>query len=156
MAKTLTVLLIILAGIVVVGMHPALGAASIACIILLMAGAVVLYHEMGVLDETKPRSQGPHSRGLARMQTGRSAASVSWTYPGMTYPGVVDRRGDSIDLRLSDLRPSDSVEQIARQMISTSFRQASHKYHAEHGGAQDLPGRIVQAQKLLLTAFRRD
>ncbi len=65
-------------------------------------------------------------------------------------PGV-ERRGDSIDLR-----PSDSVEQIARQMISTSFRQAWHKYHAEHGGAHDLPGRIVQAQNLLLTAFRRD
>ena len=161
MAKIPTVLLIILTGIVVVGLHPALSAASIACIILLTAGAVVLYHEMGVLDETKARSQGPYSRGVARMQTDRSAASVSWTYPGMTYPGAVDRRGDSIDLRLSDLRlsdlrPSDSVEQIARQMISTSFRQAWHKYHAEHGGAHDLPGRIVQAQNLLLTAFRRD
>ena len=63
----------------------------------------------------------------------------------------MERRGDSIYLN-----PSDSVEQIARQMISASFRQAWHKYHAEHGGAHDLPGRIVQAQKLLLTAFRRD
>jgi hypothetical protein len=150
MAKILTVLLIILAGIMIVGMHPALSAASIACIILLMAGAVILYHEMGVLDETEPRSQGPYSRGMARMQTDQSAARVSWTYPGVTYPGV-ERRGDSIDLR-----PSDSVEQIARQMISISFRQAWHKYHAEHGGAHDLPGRIVQAQNLLLTAFRRN
>jgi hypothetical protein len=109
MAKILTVLLIILTGIVVAGMHRALSAASIACIILLMAGAVVLYHEMGVLDETKPRSAGPYSRGVARMQTDRSAARVSCTYPGMTHLGVVERRGDSIDLRPSDLRPSDSV-----------------------------------------------
>jgi hypothetical protein len=145
MAKILTVVSIILAGIVVAGMHPPLSAASIACIILLMAGGVVLYHEMSALGDANSRSQRPYSNGAARMQADRSAASVYWKYPG------VERRGDSIDLC-----PSDSVEQIARQMISTSFRQAWHKYHSEHGGAHDLPGRIVQAQSLLLTAFRRD
>ena len=105
MAKIPIVLSIILAGIVVAGMHPPLSAASIACTILLMAGAVVLYHEMGVLDDPKPRRQGPHprpystsyskqySRGPARMRTDRSATRLSWS-----YPGVVERRGDSIDL----------------------------------------------------------
>jgi hypothetical protein len=145
MAKILTILSVILAGIVVARIHPPLSGASIACIILLMAGAVVLYHEVGALDETRPRSQGPYARGVAQVKTHQFAASASWNYPG------VERRGDSIDLR-----PSDSVEQIARQMISASFRQAWHKYHAEHGGTHDLPGRIVQAQNLLLTAFRRD
>jgi hypothetical protein len=145
MAKVLTILSIILAGIVVAGMHPPLSAPSIACIILLMAGAVVLYHEMSALGDAKSRSQGRNARGVAQAQTNRYAASGPWNYPG------VERRGDSIELR-----PSDSVEQIARQMISASFRQAWHKYHAEHGGSHDLPGRIVQAQKLLLTAFRRD
>src|ERR1700733_14525379 len=140
MAKILTVLSIILAGIVVAGMHPPLSAASIACIILLMAGAVVLYHEMSALGDAKSRSQGKYARGGAQTQANRYAASGSWVYPGVTYPGV-ERRGDSIDLC-----PSDSVEQIARQMISASFRQAWHKYHAEHGGSHDLPGRIVQAQ----------
>jgi hypothetical protein len=154
MAKILTVLSIILAGIIVASLHPRLSAASIACIILLMAGAVVLYHEMTALGDAKSRSQGkyakPYSRGAAQTQINRYAASGSWSYPGVAYPGV-ERRGDSIDLC-----PSDSVEQIARQMISSSFRQAWQKYHAEHGDPHDLPGRIVQAQNLLLTAFRRD
>jgi hypothetical protein len=149
MAKLLTVLSIILAGIVVVGMHPPLSAASIACIILVMAGAVVLYHEMSALGDAKSRSQGKYAssypKSAAGAQTNRYAASGHWTYPG------VERRGDSIELC-----PSDSVEQIARQMISTSFRQAWHKYHADHGGSHDLRGRIVQAQNLLLTALRRD
>lgn len=145
MAKILMVFFIILAGIEVASLHPRLNAASIACIILLMAGAVVLYHEMSALEEVDSRGQRPHARHAAQAQISRYAASGSWVYPG------VERRGDSIDLC-----PSDSVEQIARQMISTSFRQAWHKYHSEHGGAHDLPGRIVQAQNLLLTAFRRD
>lgn len=96
MAKLFIVLSIILAGIVVASVHPPLSAASIACIILLMAGAVVLYHEMGVLDNTKTRSQEPnaraYSRVVARMQSDRSAARVSWS-----YPGVVERRGDSVE-----------------------------------------------------------
>ena len=92
MAKILTVLSIILAGIVVAGMYYPLSAASIACIILLMAGAVVLYHEMGVLDDPKPRRQGPYSRGVTRMQTDQSAPRVSWS-----YPGVVEQRGDSLE-----------------------------------------------------------
>jgi len=154
MAKILTVLSIILAGIIVASLHPRLSAASIACFILLMAGAVVLYHEMSALGEAKSRGQGkyakPYSRGAVQTQANRYAASGSWPYPGVNYPGV-ERRGDSIDLC-----PSDSVEQIARQMISSSFRQAWQKYHAEHGDSHDLPGRIVQAQNLLLTAFRRD
>src|SRR5580658_8207762 len=100
MAKILTVLSIILAGIVVAGMHPPLSAASIACIILLMAGAVVLYHEMSALTDAQPRTQGQNARRPARMQTDRSAASLS-----CSYPGVVERRADSIDLY-----PSDSVE----------------------------------------------
>jgi hypothetical protein len=149
MAKILTVLSIVLAGIVVAGMHPPLSAASIACIILLMAGAVVLYHEMCALNNTKARSQGPSARGAVQTQSNRYAVGGSWSYGGVERH--VERRGDSIELS-----PSDSVEQIARQMISASFRQAWHKYHAEHGGTHDLPGRIVQAQKLLLTAFRRD
>jgi hypothetical protein len=94
MAKILIVLSIILAGIVVSGMHPRISGASITCIILLMAGAVVLYHEIGVLDATKTRSQGPNARAysnvVARMKTDQSAVRVSWS-----YPGVVERRGDS-------------------------------------------------------------
>jgi hypothetical protein len=149
MAKILTVLSIILAGIVVAGMHPSLSAPSIACIILLMAGGVVLYHEMGALGDAKARSQGSRASGAAQTQIHRYVPGGS-SYPGVSYPAV-ERRGDSIELR-----PSDSVEQIARQMISASFRQAWHKYHAEHGGPHDLPSRIVQAQNLLLTAFRRE
>ena len=95
MAKILTVLSIILAGIVVAGMHPPLSAASIACIILLMAGAVVLYHEMSALGDAKSRSQGKYARGGAQTQANRYAASGSWVYPGVTYPGV-ERRGDSV------------------------------------------------------------
>jgi hypothetical protein len=111
---------------------------------------------MCALGDAQSRRQGPHARGsTAQTQANRYAASASWSYPGVTYPGVTypgeERRGDSIDLC-----PSDSVEQIARQMISSSFRQAWQKYHAEHGDPHDLPGRIVQAQNLLLTAFRRD
>jgi hypothetical protein len=150
MAKIVMVVLIILAGIMVAGMHPALSAASIACIILLMAGAVVLYHEMGALDDAGSRSRRPNATGTVRTETHQFAGSSSWSYPGMGYPGA-ERRSDYIDLR-----PSDSVEQIARQMISASFRQAWQKYHSEHGGTHDLPGRIVQAQNLLLTAFQRD
>lgn len=142
MAKILIILSIILAAIVVAGMHPPLSAASIACIILFMAGAVVLYHEMGALSHAKPA--GPARRGSSETHA-QNAVSGPWVWSG------ADRRAASIELR-----PSDSVEQIARKMISVSFRQAWQKYHSEHGGAHDLPGRIVQAQNLLLTAFRKD
>jgi hypothetical protein len=146
MAKILTVLSIILAAIVVAGIHPPLSAPSIACIILFTAGGVVLYHEVCALVDVKPRSQASNTRVSAQVQTDRHVSSAaSWSYP------AVERRGYSVDLD-----PSDSVEQIARQMISASFRQAWQKYHAEHGSTHDLPGRIVQAQNLLLTAFRRD
>jgi hypothetical protein len=95
MAKILIVLSIILAGIVVASMHYPMSGGLIACIILLMAGAVVLYHEMGVLDEAKPRSQVPSARAysnlVARTQTDRSAARASWS-----CPGVVEQRGDSV------------------------------------------------------------
>jgi hypothetical protein len=149
MTKILTLLSIILAGTLMVSVHPPLSAASVACIILLMAGAVVRYHEVSALNDAKRPRQGSYIKAYARAaaptQADRSAANGFWSYTD------VERRGDSIDLC-----PSDSVEQIARQMVSASFRQAWRKYHAEHGGTHDLPGRIVQAQNLLLTAFRRD
>ena len=88
MAKILMVFLIILAGIVVVDMHPPLSAASIACIILLMAGAVVLYHEMGALDDANSRSQRRYGRGSGQTQTNRHADYPGVTYPGLTHPGL--------------------------------------------------------------------
>jgi hypothetical protein len=40
-------------------------------------------------------------------------------------------------------------------MIAAGFRQASMKYHPDHGGSNDLMARIVQARTMLLSALRR-
>jgi hypothetical protein len=105
---------IILVAIIVAGMHPPLNAASIACIILLMAGCsswrVVLYHKRGALIHAK--SGGQTRRGSGGAQTTSPAVKGPWTWSG------VDRSAASIELR-----PSDSVEQIARTICrDVSFR----------------------------------
>jgi hypothetical protein len=143
MARILTVLSTLLAGIVVVGVHPNLNPATIVCIILITAGGIVVYHEVSGLNASgsypRDRNSGP-----MRSYVVPPPEEPRWIDP------AIDRRADAIELR-----PGDSVEQIARVMIATSFRQAKRKYHAGHGEPHDLPGRIVQAQSLLLTALRR-
>lgn len=152
--KTLTTLQIFLAAMLLTVLYPHMKPESFVCLVILMAGAVVVLREVRALS----------AAGSAQMRARQPRSSPAVPLPGGDAPRTasgeprihvrderrMERRVDGIELR-----PHDSVEQIARVMVTTSFRQASMKYHPDHGGSNDLMGRIVQARTILLSALGR-
>jgi hypothetical protein len=143
--KIVTTFSIFLASILLMSLVPHLSAGSMICVILLTAGGAVLYREVSALAEADAR-QTP---AVIRARPIPTPARNPEGYPGSVEQRV-ERRLDGIELR-----PDASVEQIAHIMVSTSFRQASRKYHPDHGGSTEMMARIIQARNLLLTNFRR-
>jgi hypothetical protein len=140
--KIVTTFSIFLASILLMSLVPHLSAGSMICVILLTAGGAVLYREVSSLAEADARQTPAAIRAPRPIPTPAGKPEA--------YPGGLERRVDGIELRADA-----SVEQIARIMVSTSFRQASRKYHPDHGGSTELMARIIQARSLLLTNCRR-
>lgn len=143
--KRLAIFQIALAAVVLAVLHPANQGEWFACLLILVAGEVVVYRDLRTLHAS--------SAGNSARKDKRRAASHPASPPphGDWGSGIrEERRADGIDLR-----PNDSVEEIARTMVAVGFRQASMKYHPDHGGSNTLMARIVQARTMLLSALRR-
>ncbi len=130
MTRALTIVEIIFVGLLLTGLLPDINAGSVVCFVILMGAGVVVFRQ-------------------ARMLVGAESLN---TRSFDTPPKYVRPEGAADGI---ELRSNDSVEQIARSMIATSFRQASMKYHPDHGGSNDLMGRIVQARTLLQNGLGR-
>jgi hypothetical protein len=139
--KRLAIFQILLAAIILTVLHPDNRGEWLACVVILVAGEIVVYRDLRTLTSSAVAGEKPR------------AAS----YP--ESPPPTDDRGNNLrgDERVDgiDLGSNDSVEQIARTMVAAGFRQASMKYHPDHGGSNDLMARIVQARTMLLSALRR-
>ena len=136
--RALTLVEIIFVGILLTGLLPGITPGSVICFVILMAAGVVVFRGTRLLIG---------SDTYTRPATAQSFDTASGGFP--TYARSEWQR-DGIEIR-----PNDSVDQIARSMVATSFRQASLKYHPDHGGSNDLMGRILQARILLLGALNR-
>jgi hypothetical protein len=139
--KRLAIFQIVLAAVILTVLHPDNRSEWFACLLILVAGEVVVYRDLRMLTGPSAGKDKP-----------RAASYPASPPPDNDWGSSIrsDERVDGIDLR-----PNDSVEQIARTMIAAGFRQASMKYHPDHGGSNDLMGRIVQARTMLLNALRR-
>lgn len=139
--KRLAIFQIILAAVILTILHPDNNGEWFACVVILVAGEAVVYRDLRTLSGPSVPEEKP-----------RPASYTSSPPPDGDWGDSIrgDERGDGIDLR-SD----DSVEQIARTMVAAGFRQASMKYHPDHGGSNDLMSRIVQARTMLLSALSR-
>jgi len=132
----LTMLQIALLGALAI-FDPRISFGSVACVAILIAGGFVVFRELRVSN--LPASQPPPR---APSPAPPPPASAPWS------PDRTERRSDGIQIHAND-----SVNQIARAMVMSSFRQASMKYHPDHGGRNDLMARIVEARALLLRAI---
>jgi hypothetical protein len=151
-----TMIQILLVGIITAVVHPHLTRGALACVLLLLAAEVFIFREVWEL-----RQIGVRERNERLGRLGGSSAPPLPKRPSMDYAawanhspapdtGSTERRKNGIQLR-----PDDSVPQIARSMVTASFRQASLKYHPDHGGSTDLMVRIVQARDLLFSVLKR-
>jgi hypothetical protein len=140
--KRLAIFQIVLAAVILTVLHPDNQGEWLACLVILVAGEIVVYRDLRMLNGPAFRKEKPQ----------RASGSPASPPPTGDWGNNMreDRRADGIYLR-----PSDSVEQIARTMVAAGFRHASMKYHPDHGGSNDLMARIVQARTMLLSALRR-
>ena len=140
--KRLAIFQILLAAIILTVLHPDNRGEWFACLVILVAGEAVVYRDLRTLN-------GP----VFGKEKRRHACGFPASPPPTGDWGNNIRDDERVDG--IDLHPNDSVEQIARTMVTAGFRQASMKYHPDHGGSNDLMARIVEARTMLLSALRR-
>jgi hypothetical protein len=79
MAKIPTIVSVILAGLLVASILPPLSNPQIECIVLLMAGGVVIYRDMSSLRKTKTAGRGPRAAGIPQ------PVHAPWTHSGVEH-----------------------------------------------------------------------
>ena len=123
--------------------------------LILAAACIVLLRERKILLDHVPEPQ-PSTQSFSASTAGWFAGSAPYVPSG--GPRVFHAREFE---PAASSRPTPSaatgrsVEQIAHEMLAQAFRQASLKYHPDHGGDPEDMRRVYAAREMMLRAIRR-